>query len=210
MGIEHLYFNKGKNYREVYSSAIRKMPYQHWSLLPETVRSYYVKKICLYGHGSAGKSALTEKLSEYFKTNYVHNIVTDTLGERDFDFEDISKIARAHASEILKKQKNANRILFCDTDFITAKIISKHYFDRVPEFPDWVEKTNNYDLYLFYDTELFSGSDVIWKIPDLAHEHEKWFFSELENAGMHYYFINGTGEERFLKSCNAVKLLISD
>ena len=206
MGIEHLYFDRDKKKDYAASSEIRNNPYKYWFLLPEAVRPYYIKKVCIYGYESTHKFSLTEKLAEYFKTEYVHKMVHDVLGERDIKFEDIPLIAMAHAAEILKLQKTANKVLFCDTDFITAKIFSKHYFNKVPEFPEWSEKANKFDLYLFYEDKP-GGKPAEG---GLKYQHRDWFFSEMEEAGINYYLINGSEEDKFLKSCNAVRQLLSD
>lgn len=207
MNIEHIYFDR-KQF-DISSKDIIKNPYYYWSFIPDSVRPYFVKKVCIYGQENQEKIDLTLKLAKHFNTDYVHKMINDILGERDIIYDDILQIAQAYASEILKKQKTANRILFCDTDYITAKIFSRHYFNRSPEFPDWVEESNNFDLYLFYEFDTSKAVNSNNHTFNYIHEHKEWFFSEIEKAGINYCLINGSPDDRFIKSCNAVKNLLS-
>jgi HTH-type transcriptional regulator, transcriptional repressor of NAD biosynthesis genes len=207
LNIEYICFDKERKQINISSSDLRKNPYKYWFFLPEAVRPFYVKKVCIYGYGTHGKSDLTEKLAGYYETEFVHKMVHDIIGEKNIKYEDISKIAQAHASEILQKQKTANKVLFCDTDFITAKIFSSHYFKKEPNFPEWVEKANNYDLYLFYEADISNPARTD-RASELMHEHKKWFFSGMEKDGINYFLINGSLDEMFIKSCNAVNQLI--
>ncbi len=129
----------------------------------------------------------------------------DVIGDRHVVYKDIPVIAEAHAAEILKKEKTANKILFCDTDLITTKIYSRHYFNKVPDFPLWIENANKYDLYLFCDIDVPWVSDPQRDAPHLREELKSWFLEELERTGINFCLINGSWEDRFIKACDAVK-----
>jgi HTH-type transcriptional regulator, transcriptional repressor of NAD biosynthesis genes len=75
---------------------IRENPYQHWDYLPEVVRPCFVKKVCIFGPESTGKSTLTKKLAEHFHTSYVHEYARPFLDLKNGECkaEDIEKIAR--------------------------------------------------------------------------------------------------------------------
>ena len=205
MGIEHKCFDLERKHFPVSATDIRNEPFKHWDFITESVRPYYVKKVCVYGPESTGKSILTEKLAEHFNTDYVPEMARDILGSRHVVYDDISVIARVHALEILKKEEAANKILFCDTDLTTTKIYSEHYFNKVPDFPLWIENANKYALYLFCDIDVPWINDSQRDSPHLREEHKAWFLKELKNNGTSFYLINGTWENRFIKACYAVK-----
>ncbi|MEM7224582.1 MAG: AAA family ATPase [Pseudomonadota bacterium] len=74
---------------------IRRDPLGHWRYLPPPVRPYYVKKVCLFGPESTGKSTLAKALAAHFETVFVPEYArayTDRFGT-DCSREDLLRIA---------------------------------------------------------------------------------------------------------------------
>ena len=205
MHIRHCVFDLQRQRIPVSATEIRTAPFKHWQYIPQAVRPWYRKKICLYGPESTGKSTLTRLLAGYFKTACVPEIARELLGERRVVYEDIAVIAEKHARALLEQEERAEQLLFCDTDLITTCIYSSHYFNKVPEFPAWIKAVHHYDLYLFCDI------DVPW-VPDpqrdLGHMRKYFrerFLRELEQKQLPYMIINGSWQERFSLAVDTIK-----
>ena len=52
-------------------TAIRENPFANWKYIPGPVRPYFLKRVCLFGPESTGKSTMAQKLANHFETTFV-------------------------------------------------------------------------------------------------------------------------------------------
>lgn len=198
----------------VSGTKIRAKPLKHWEMLPECVRPYFLKRVCIFGPESTGKSTLTRDLAQHFRTNYVWEYARPLLDLQGgvCGPDDIPRIVRGQiaAEEALAFQ--ANRVLFCDTDVLTTVIWSDTLFGSVPEGIRELADARHYDLYLLLDV------DVPW-MDDAqrffaAPEQRRAFFDhcqrELDSRGRRYVTLRGSWPERFAMACRAVEKLLQE
>jgi len=207
MGIEHKYFDIERKIIPVSGTIIRESPHRYWEYLAASAKEYYVKKICIFGAESTGKSILTEKLAKYYNTVYVPEVARDLIDDSgcDVTFSMIEKIGPAHAEEILNKFLKANRFVFVDTDIEITRLFSEHYFQEVPQFPPWIEAANKFDLYIFPDIDVPYVED-----PQRDSGHMREIFREkllsiLDKKNADYVIIDGEWDERFRKAVHAIE-----
>jgi nicotinamide riboside kinase len=104
----------------------------------------------------------------------------------------------------------ANKLLICDTTFITVKIWSDHTFGRSPQ--EVLDKLPNhsYDLYLLLDIDLPWEEDPLRDFPHMRDHFMEVWYNELQALNANYTLISGTGPERYDSAINAIdKFLIS-
>jgi HTH-type transcriptional repressor of NAD biosynthesis genes len=181
---------------------IRNNPFTHWDQIPDVVKPYYTKKICIYGAESTGKSTLTKKLAEKFKTSYVPEIARNLLGNRKCEYKDIEIIAKLQTEAIEREIKNAYQYLFCDTDLNTTEIYSMEYFHKTPQILTELLIKEKYDLYLLLniDTEWVKDSQRdLGSIKDRKRMHNI-FESRLKEKNIPYVLIEGNWNERLNKA----------
>ncbi len=195
----------------VSGTAIRTLPMTHWEFLPECVRPYFVKRVCLFGPESTGKSTLAQQLASHFRTVHVAEFARGLLDRKQgvCDAEDIPTIARGQAAAEDALARRANRVLFCDTDLLTTTIWSEVLFG---DCPDWIRAeaaARRYDLYLLMNV------DVPW-IDDrqryLPHARQSFFDrcrETLEVQDRRYVVIEGNWDERWKAACEAVAPLVT-
>ena len=154
MGIEHNLFDNDREENFVSATKIRNHPFVYWNYIPDIVKPYFVKKICICGTESTGKSMMTEKLAKRYHTNFVpewgRTLCPDT---NKCTIETLEKIGKSHAEDINQKILTSNKFLFSDTDLNTTKMYGYFLFDQIPTYPDWVEQTNKFDLYIFLEND---------------------------------------------------------
>lgn len=204
MGIRHISFDMARKNHPVSGTAVRNNPLAHWDDLPVSVRPWYLKRVCVYGPESTGKTTLCEKLAACFKTEWVPEMARIYIGDRKPKAEDIPVVAELHAGEILKREKTADRLLIVDSDLITTRIYSSFYFGFVPTVPEWVEKANRYDLYLLSDIDTPWVEDIQRDTGHMRERMMNWFRTELELRCLPYRTIRGNWEERLQ---NAVRII---
>jgi HTH-type transcriptional repressor of NAD biosynthesis genes len=204
MGVKNILFDKKRAKYNISGTKIRNSPYKYWKFIPKVVRPYFVKRICVYGPESTGKSTLAKKLAEHYKTEYVPEYARDYIGRNGnkFTYKDMENVAIGHLKSEKRALASANKLLFTDTDFITTQIYSQHYFGKCPRIVDELARKESYDLYLFCDI------DLPWKADpqrDLGHRREEFreiFLNKLIERHVKYSTVNGSGNVRL---ANAIK-----
>ena len=197
-GIDHLCFDEKRQRVPVSATEIRQHPFKYWSYIPAVVRPYFIKKVCIAGSESTGKSVLTERLAGYYKTVFVpeaaRDIVTTTAA---CTIDDLYTIADVHASAIIETVSHANKLLFADTDITITKSYAAFLFGITIVTEDWVNEANRFDLYLFLETDcnyIQDGTRLDEERREkLSRSHKK----EFARQGISYHTINGNWEERF-------------
>ncbi len=158
MGSKHFLYNIDRNIIPVSATKIRTMPITNWDYLNNFAKDYFVKKICIVGTESTGKSTMTIKLAEHFAAlfdgsniSYFVNEAGDDIVENsnETELDQIKLIGIEHAKNIIRQTRKANRVLFVDTDLNITKSYSDFLFDTIPKFEPWVEKANEMDLYIY-------------------------------------------------------------
>ena len=192
------------------SALLRSDPLAYWRYIPPVVRPYFVKRVCIYGPESTGKTTLAANLARHFQTVYVEEYARPLLEPKNgtTDYEDFEKIARGQRASENAMAKQANRILFCDTDLLTTTVWSQMLFGTSPAWLNEAAEAMYYDLYLVMNI------DVPW-VDDsqrtLANRRQEFFdlcIRTLEERKRPYIIISGTWEERFTRAVEVVDPLL--
>lgn len=213
LGAQYVPVDHARRMVPVSATQIRNDPLQHWEMLPECVRPHYVRRVCLFGPESTGKSRLAERLARRFNTVHAWEYARPLLDFRNgvCDEHDIPRIARGQLATEDALARRANRVLFCDTDLLTTVIWSETLFGACPEWIRNLANQRRYDLYLLLDV------DVPW-VSDgqrffSAESERKRFFErcrgELERDQRPFQIIGGTWNNRFEAACDAVAALLN-
>ncbi len=123
---EVIYFDRSEV--PISSTDIREWATKHWDYIPDVCKEYYVRKVLIVGSESTGKSTLTQNLALAYNTCFVREIGRDTCeyaGGEDWMLEnDLYENFLRQKVEIMNRAKEANRIVFVDTDAITTLFYS--------------------------------------------------------------------------------------
>lgn len=207
----HTCFDIDRKVFNISASEINSNVFKYWSFLPTSVRPFYVKKICIYGTESTGKSTITEKLANYFQTTFVPEMAREIIEETEECTEThLMQIAELHAKTINENAKIANKLLFVDTDLNITSSYSQFLFNKKLFEDRWVEEANNFDLYLYLDNDapfIQDGTRLDKQRRDeLNISHRK----QLIDKGIKYHLVTGNWEDRFQKSINIVKGFLAE
>lgn len=205
LGITHICFDQPRTAIPVSASAILNDPFGLWEYISPAARPWFVKKICLSGSESTGKSTLAEKLAQHFNTTYVPEMAREVIGKTDeVVFDDLMKIAILHAKTINEKIKEANKLLFCDTDVNITKSYSKYLFNKTLQTPDWINEANHFSLHIFLETDCPYVQDGTRLSPEERDILDEFHKQQLEQAGIYYLSVYGDWEQRFEKSIEII------
>jgi HTH-type transcriptional repressor of NAD biosynthesis genes len=206
MGAVHISFDEKRTLVPVSASVIRENPFLYWDYMPAHVRSWFVKKICIVGSESTGKSMLAEKLAKYFNTTFVPEMARDIIEKTsDVILEDLDKIAILQAQTILEKLPMANKLLFIDTDINTTISYASHLFSENLNVPLWIEEANRCDLYLYLETDceyVQDGTRVSKEEREALNLSHK---EQFKKAGINLVFVSGNWEKRTNEAISIVR-----
>lgn len=203
------------------STEIRENPYKYFEYLPNCVRPYYTKKICLIGTESCGKTTLVRNLAKYFNTTHVEEAgryICDDAGG-------IDNMQPYHYFEILFKHKqlekealkNANKVLLIDTDSLITLYYYQLGFENTNEINSAFENVakgisvlNNYDLYIFLEPDVRWVQDGTRTYGDeeVRKQNNEKLKAIFDENNINYICINGTYQERYEKSKKEIEKVL--
>ncbi|MBU3974038.1 MAG: AAA family ATPase [Alphaproteobacteria bacterium] len=191
----------------VSATTIRADPFAAWSFIPRAVRPWFVKRVCVFGPESSGKTTLARALApalgatllpEYGRT------WTENFGV-GIDARALREIADGHVAARNAALRVANRILIEDTDPILTCVWSDMLLG---EREAWMgEVLDPADLYLLTDIDFDWVDDGTRYFPDperrrLFHERCR---QELVGRDLPFVEISGRPAERLQTTLKAVK-----
>ena len=205
LGLMHHPFDFERKQVPVSSTLIRENPFRYWDFIAPKARYYFVKRICFYGPESTGKSTMSRRMAEIYRTEFVPEVSREFISSNDFTTDDIIRIAHAQTQRILEKTLIANKFLFCDTDLITTEIYCRHYLKKVPDVLFGLEREIVFDRYFLFDIDVPWVSDGLRDLGDRRHEMFEIFRMELEKRNIKYELLKGdfsSREERLIHEMN--------
>ncbi|MDB5014065.1 MAG: ATP-binding protein [Daejeonella sp.] len=163
-------------------------------------------KIAVVGPESTGKSTISAQLAEFYQTVWVPEYAREYCSHLTEECTWQDEINMFLGQLMLEEQllPSANKLLICDTTFITVKIWSDYTFGTSPqEVLDELPK-HPYDFYLLMDIDLPWQEDPLRDFPHLREHFLNVWHSELNALNAKYQLISGDGETRFKNACEAI------
>jgi NadR type nicotinamide-nucleotide adenylyltransferase len=175
------------------------------------VRPYFVKRICVFGPESSGKTTLAIQLAARFDTIIVPEYgrtYTRVFGT-SVNAEDLRRIVEGHLASVKAAKRFANRVLIEDTDPVLTAIWSDMLLgERDP----WFASFDDYaDLYLLCDVDFAWENDGTRYFP--RDEDRRRFFEackrELAARGINHVVVSGSRERRLKQATDAIASLLN-
>lgn len=215
LGATHVPVDPERRHFPVSGTAVREDPLAHWDFLPPAVRAHYALRVAIVGPESTGKTTLARELAESYQTLWVPEYARAFLDWRNARRpqdaiclpEDIPFIAAGQVASEDALARQAQRLLFCDTDLATTALWSRHFFGDCPEEVDREAERRPYDL------TLLCAVDLPWEAdPQRDQPHRRQEFLALFRqayASRQPTLIEGRGKARLQAARRAVGELLS-
>ena len=203
---------------EYNSSDIRKDIYGHWDWMPQTVRSYFTKKVLLIGGESSGKSTLTINLANYYNTVYLEEVgrdVSELSGtDRYMLSEDFTRILIEHKAKEMRLIEQSDKVFFEDTDCLITRFYMGFLEEKKKKknelLAEAIASLNSYDLILFLepDVEWIQDGDRSEVIAADRYKYSDIIKEIYTRFGFEFKTISGDYNNRFSQAVKYVNELI--
>jgi len=215
MGCTHVLVDKPRIAFPISGTKMRANPLQNLAFLEPCVRAHFIKKICIVGAESTGKTTLAEDLAKHYHTAWapeygrlywegkMHN--PDAEQWTTDEFVHIAQ-QQSRLEDMLARV--ANEVLICDTDPFATSIWHERYVGSRSKEVEAIANERMCDLYLLADVTtpfVQDGTRDGEHIRDWMHER---FVEELKAQHKPYAEIAGSREERVKKAAAIIDPLL--
>jgi len=172
-----------------------------------------VKRICILGAESTGKTTLAAALARAYGVSWVPEYgrpYTEMGRDRDAPWtsEEFTRIARMQCWYEDCLATTTRRLLFCDTDAFTTALFHEVYLgEPTHTFDDLVER--RYDLFVV------CGLDVPWRHDGIREfeEQRRWmqerYLERVRSSGRPWLVASGQLEQRLDAAAGAVDAMLA-
>ena len=171
-----------------------------------------IKKIAIVGPESTGKSTISEQLARYYKTVWVPEYARGYCEKLTAPCSWQDEVNMFYGQLELENAllPGANKILICDTTFITVKIWSDYTFGKSPQEVLDDLPNHPYDFYLLMDIDLPWQEDPLRDFPHLREYFMEVWHNELKSLDATYVTISGTENQRLRNAISAIDEFLND
>lgn len=215
MGAAHILVDKARILVPVSGTMVRSDPLANLHYLEPQVRAHFVKRICLLGAESTGKTTMARALAEHYATVAVPEVgrgwTEAGRGDPDapWQSEEFLQIARMQRWLEDDLAKQANRILVCDTDAETTAAFHELYLNRpAPDELAELAAHEHYDLYLLCDASTPFVQDGYRVDGDHRQQMHARYRAFLDARGASYVELTGSHNDRLNTATAAVDALL--
>jgi NadR type nicotinamide-nucleotide adenylyltransferase len=169
-------------------------------------------KIAVVGPESTGKSTMSAYLAKHYNTVWVPEFARGYCEKLTQPPTWQDEINMFYGQLTLEEEllPQANKLLICDTTFITVKIWSDEMFGSSPqEVLDELPK-HKYDLYLLLDIDMAWEDDPLRDFPDMREHFMAVWYKELDDLKANYKLISGQGETRYQNAVTAIDAFLKE
>ena len=201
MCIDYKIFDIDRKIIPISATMVRDNPFKYWDYIPNIVRPYFVKRICIYGSESCGKSVLAKRLARHFDTSYVPEMARYVGEFANIDWTKCSKVifeafAKSHRDMINTMSMLSNRFLFVDSDNLTTQIYADKYIGLGNKSIKQYD-TIKYDMYFLMKPDCEFVQDGTRRYENQRWRMHRLFKEELIKRNIEFYEIGDDWDERY-------------
>jgi len=196
-GVRHVLVDRALGGPLVSGTVIRRDVHanRHW--LRPSVYASFVRRVCLLGGESSGKSTLARALSRTYETEYVAEYGRELWVRRcgELAFADLRRIAERQVALEEAAARRAKGVLFCDTSPLTTLCYSQCMFGRADAVVERLAD-RQYDLCVLCAGDFEFVQDGTRRGAAFRSWQQRWYLEQLTRRRMPWLLATGGIEER--------------
>ncbi len=203
-------FDKHRSLVPVSGTVIRKAPLSHWDYLSDGAKKYYLKRICVFGPESTGKTTLANLLAKHYQTRWVPEYARFYLESKPaLKQGDMVHIAEGQVALEKTIAPMANKILFCDTDPLSTVLWSRYLFNICSDEVLLLATQQICDFYLLMSPDLEWEADPVRYLPGKGQDFFHRRVELLTTNQRPFAVVSGTGDARIHCAINHIEAFMS-
>ena len=203
--VQHVLVDKERTRIPISGTALRNDIHGHRQWLSPVVYASFVRRVCLLGGESSGKSTLAEALAKTFHTVHVPEYGRELWERRNgqLSYDDLLHIGERQVADEEEALFRANRFLFCDTSPLTTLFYCEHLFGSAE--PGLHELANRaYDLVVLCGTDFAFVQDGTRQQPKFRDLQHAWYLAEFERRRTPFVLATGSVSDRIAQISNVL------
>ena len=195
--VQHILVDRARKVVPISGRTIRADVEANRQWLSPQVYGSFVKRVCMLGGESSGKSTLAKALARHFGTLHVSEYGRELWEANNgaLKYEDMLHIAQTQVATEERTCPQANRFLFCDTSPLTTLFYSRELFQRAdPQLEQLAERP--YALVVLCGTDFGFVQDGTRQNADFRERQHNWYVDELNSRGIPFVEVTGSVTER--------------
>jgi HTH-type transcriptional repressor of NAD biosynthesis genes len=195
--VRHVMVDRARREIPVSGTMLRADVHAHRQWLSPRVYASFVRRVCLLGGESTGKTTLAVALARELETVWVPEYGREVWTEKEgrLELADMERIGREQVAREEDAALRANRFVFCDTSPLTTLFFSLHLFGRVePGLERLAERA--YDLTVLCPPDFGFVQDGIRHGGSFRDQQHAWYLRQLTQRGIPFLLAPGSLRER--------------
>lgn len=196
--VAHVCVDRARGIVPISASAIRADVHAHRHWLSPDVYASFVRRVCILGGESSGKSTLAKQLAITLDTVHVAEygrlLWEQKAGALVFD--DMLHIAECQIALEETAAGSAGELLICDTSPLTTMLYSEHLFARVDPALERIATSRRYDLTVLCAPDFPFVQDGTRQDDAFRRFQHQWYLDRLEARGDRWVLVGGSIGER--------------
>lgn len=195
--VAHVSVDPARTLVPVSGTLVRQDPHAHAALLSPVVRASFVRRVCVLGGESSGKTTLAAALARHFDTAWVAEFGRELWESQDgvLAYDDLLKIGREQLRREAAAAGQARRWLFCDTSPLTTYFYCIEMFGRA-EAALLDLAGHDYDLVVLCAPDFPFIQDGTRRDDSFRLRQHAWYQAELARRGIAFVHVAGSVDER--------------
>jgi NadR type nicotinamide-nucleotide adenylyltransferase len=218
MGATHIPVDRHRVKVPCSGTMIRENPLAFLDWVSPNIRAYYVRRICIVGAESTGKTTLAQKLSEHYRTNWVPEYGREYCSEKwkdgiitdDWTSEEFIRIATEQIRTEDIAARSANKVLICDTDAFATSIWHERYLHKCSADVEAIANSRQYDLYILTGDEVPFVQDGLRDGEHIRHRMHNRFINALTQTNRPWVLVSGTLSERISQAVRCIDKILAN
>lgn len=195
--VEHVLVDLERKAVPISATAIRTDRELAFDFLSPVVRASFVRRVCLLGGESSGKTTLTRALAKDFKTSHCEEYGRELWLERggELRYDDYLLIGSKQIELEEKATLAARQVVFCDTSPLTTLFYCLEQFGRAePALHRLAERP--YDLCLLCAPDFPFMQDGTRRDGAFRARQHEFYLAQLEQRGVRWTLVEGSVQSR--------------
>ncbi len=163
-------------------------------------------KIAIVGPESTGKSTLSARLAEHYRTVWVPEFARQYIERTgpSYTLEDVIRIA--HGQLMLEDEMagRASRLLICDTNLIVIRVWLEHRFSVCPAWIDDTIRKRKYDIHFLTDIDIPWTDDPQREHPHLRDHLFSRYRETLQDFQIPFHILSGNEDQRLARAVDII------